>query len=78
MFLANKDQSFEETMAARVNFAVCYCITRNILNYKDTYVVLRRSTMYSAFADNLSVGTVNTKSHTVLQCSSTKLLTSLP
>ncbi|XP_013170917.1 PREDICTED: pyruvate kinase-like isoform X2 [Papilio xuthus] len=78
IYNVNKDQSFDEAMGDRVNFAVCYCITRNILNYKDTYVVLRRSTMYSAFADNLSVGTVNTKSHTVLQCSSTKLLATLP
>ncbi|XP_013138681.1 PREDICTED: pyruvate kinase-like [Papilio polytes] len=77
IYNANKDQSFEEAMGDRVNFAVCYCITRNMLNYKDTYVVLRRSTMYCAYPDNLSVGTVNTKSHTVLQCPSAKVITSL-
>ncbi|XP_013170930.1 PREDICTED: pyruvate kinase-like [Papilio xuthus] len=64
LIYAEKARSkFEDEVNSRVSFAVSYCVKHNILKYKQTYVLLRRSTIYSGFPDQLSVRTVSSKFH---------------
>ncbi|XP_068631429.1 pyruvate kinase-like [Battus philenor] len=59
---------FEDDMNSRVAYAINYCVKYNILKYLETYVLLRRTSVYSAFADHLSVRTVTSQTSSAWSC----------
>ncbi|XP_068631427.1 pyruvate kinase-like [Battus philenor] len=68
IFNVKTEKGFEEEINARVDTAVNYCITHNILKYKETYVLLRKANIYSAFPDSVSLCTVHTIIHAAIEC----------